>query len=57
LAAFTTHAQREDEEEEDRGLALRIDRSCSWGGQERRLQQQQQQQQTEKKKLSEVYRI
>ena len=42
------------EEDEDEGLAFRIDRSCSWGGQERRHQQQQR---TEKKKLSEVHTV
>jgi len=40
----------EEEQEKDDGLAFRIDRSYSWGGQERQIQREEK----EKRKLSEV---
>ncbi len=40
----------EEEQEKDDGLAFRIDRSYSWGGQERQIQREEK----DKRKLSEV---
>jgi hypothetical protein len=42
--------EEEEQQEKDDGLAFRIDRSYSWGGQERQIQREEK----EKRKLSEV---